>query len=166
MTDPDPTPTPDSAGSLAESRLLTVAEAAAATGLSRKVITGRMDRGTLRVVKDDLGTRRVPRAELQRTGLLDASHPAESPNESRGELVIWRDLYERERQEHDDTRERLTDRADEERRRGDQAEASAAELRAQLAAIANAGPIRAMRLRRALRADGLGEALMDRSAND
>jgi hypothetical protein len=159
VTGPEPTPNRDSEESSVESRLLTVAEAAAVTGLTRKVITGRMDRGTLRVVKDDSGTRRVPRAELQRAGLLDQSHPAESVTESRGELVIWRDLYERERQEHEDTRDQLTDRADEERRRGDQAEAAAAELREQLAAITNAGPIRAMRLRRALRARGLGEAL-------
>jgi hypothetical protein len=126
----------DSADSPTPGRLLTPAEAAQATGLSRKQITGRMDRGSLRVIKDAEGTRRVPRAELVRVGLLDSdgspSHPAESLNES-GELVIWRDLYERERQE----------RAD--------AEAERAELQAQLAAIANAGPIRAMRLRRQAR---------------
>lgn len=157
---------PDSAGSSAESRLLTVAEAVAATGLSRKVITGRMDRGTLRTVKDDSGTRRVPRAELQRAGLLDSSHPGESANKTRGELVIWRELYERERDEHEATRERLNDQAEEERRRVEEAQAAAAELREQLAAIANAGPIRAMRLRRELRARGLGQALADRGAND
>jgi hypothetical protein len=130
----------DLANSPTPGRLLTPAEAAQATGLSRKQITGRMDRGSLRVIKDTEGTRRVPRAELVRVGLLDLdgspSHPAESPNESgdsAGELVIWRDLYERERQE----------RAD--------AEAERAELQTQLAAIANAGPIRAMRLRREVR---------------
>jgi hypothetical protein len=130
----------DSVDSSTPGRLLTPAEAAQATGLSRKQITGRMDRGSLRVIKDAEGTRRVPRAELVRAGFLaddgSPSHPAESPNESgdsTGELVIWRDLYERERQE----------RAD--------AEAERAELQTQLAAIANAGPIRAMRLRRQVR---------------
>jgi hypothetical protein len=130
--DPGDSPTPG--------RLLTPAAAAQATGLSRKQITGRMDRGSLRVIKDAEGTRRVPRAELVRVGLLavdgSPSHSLESPNESgdsAGELVIWRDLYERERQE----------RAD--------AEAERAELQNQLAAIANAGPIRAMRLRRQVR---------------
>jgi hypothetical protein len=126
--DPADSPTPG--------RLLTPAEAAQATGLSRKQITGRMDRGSLRVIKDAEGTRRVPRAELVRVGLLaidgSPSHPAES-DDSAGELVIWRDLYERERQERTD------------------AEAKRAELQTQLAAIANAGPIRAMRLRRQVR---------------
>ena len=162
MTDPETTPDPDSPGALADSRLLTPAEAAAATGLSKKVITGRMDRGTLRTVADDAGTRRVPRAELDRAGLLGPSDPGESPNESR-ELVIWRDLYERERDAHETTRSELVTQAEEERRRGEAAQASAAELREQLAAIANAGPIRAMRLRRTLRARGLGEALPSRS---
>lgn len=126
-------PDSDSPDSQETPRLLTPAEAAQLTGLSRKQITGKMDRGSLRVVKDAAGTRRVPKTELVRAGLLNASHPGESPSESGGELVIWRDLYERERQE----------RAD--------AEAERAELRAQLAAIANAGPIRAIRLRRQAR---------------
>jgi len=135
--DPEVNSKPDSGDSPAEPRrLLTVAEAAEVTGLSRKVITGRMDRGTLRVVRDESGTRRVPRGELLRVGLLATSHPGESGAESPshpGELVIWRDLYERERAKA----EALAD--------------SERELYAQLAAIANAGPIRALRLRRQLR---------------
>ena len=144
-TDPVDSPTPG--------RLLTPAAAAQATGLSRKQITGRMDRGSLRVIKDAEGTRRVPRAELVRVGLLavdgSPSHPAELLNESddsAGELVIWRDLYERERQE----------RAD--------AQADRAELQTQLAAIANAGPIRAMRLRRQVRHQLEQAAVSDTSA--
>lgn len=136
----------DDSGDLVEqpTRLLTPAEAAQLTGLSRKQITGKMDRGSLRVVKDESGTRRVPRTELVRAGLLlateSASHPAESLSESGGELVIWRDLYERERQDHEREREAHA-----------QAEAERAELLAQLAALANAGPIRAIRLRRQVR---------------
>ncbi len=144
MTDSEPDsqsdPTPDSEHSPAAPRLLTPAEAAAATGLAKKVITGRMDRGTLRVVRDESGTRR--------TGLLDASHPAKSgvespghPGESAGEsqghpgeLVVWQTAYEREREERVE------------------AQAQAQEMRDQLIAIANAGPIRALRLRRQLRA--------------
>ncbi len=133
ITDPLGDSGADSAESDPLPRLLTPAEAAQLTGVSRKQITGRMDRGTLRVVKDEAGTRRVPRAELVRTGLLDPSHPGKSQAESGGELVIWRDMYEREREE----------RAIAERQH--------AELRAQLAAIAHAGPIRAMRLRRETR---------------
>lgn len=59
----------------------------------------------------------------------------------------WEDLYEREYA----AREReYAARAD--------AEATAAALREQLTAIANAGPIRAMRLRRTLRAGSFGDA--------
>ncbi|MFZ0043432.1 MAG: hypothetical protein WAK93_19135 [Solirubrobacteraceae bacterium] len=137
MNDSIPVPSADSAESEPEPRLLTVAEAAKLCGLTPKVISGRMDRETLRVVRDDSGTRRVPRAELVRTGLLDPSHPGESGAESPshpGELVIWRDLYEREREQREQAQEREN------------------ELRVQLTAIANAGPIRALRLRRALRA--------------
>ncbi len=148
MTDSDPDsqldPAPDSEHSPAEPRLLTPAEAAAATGLAKKVITGRMDRGTLRVVRDELGTRRVPRAELVRAGLLEASHPGESPAKSAsppGELVRWEDLYERERAKAEALAE------------------SERELYAQLAAIANAGPIRALRLRHQLRTMSATDAL-------
>lgn len=112
-----------------EPRLLTITQAAAETGLSAKAIARRIERGTLRAVHDEQGRRVVPRAELDRAGLLGGEQ-AGSP---RGELVLWRDLYEREREEREDlaARER--------------------ELHAQLVAIANAGPIRAMRLRRQIR---------------
>lgn len=107
-------------------RLLTIAQAAAETRLSVKAIARRIERGTLRAVHDEQGRRVVPRAELDRAGLLggqEEGHPG-------GELVLWRDLYEREREEREDlaARER--------------------ELHDQLVAIANAGPIRALRLRR------------------
>jgi hypothetical protein len=105
-----------------------------------------MDRGTLRVVRDESGTRRVPRAELVRAGLLSASHPGESPDKSAshpGELVRWEDLYERERAKAEALAE------------------SERELYAQLAAIANAGPIRALRLRRQLRTVSATDASLD-----
>lgn len=137
LTDSDRDPERESGDSEKPPRLLTPAEAAAATGRTRKQITGMMDRGSLRVVKGEDGTRRVPRAELVRVGLLagdgSPSHPAESDSESARELVIWRDMFERERAEHAVTRE--------------QAKA----LRVELASIASAGPIRAMRLRRRAR---------------
>jgi hypothetical protein len=146
MTDSEPDPQADSDDSPREPRLLSPAEAAAATGLARKAITGRMDRGTLRVVRDESGTRRVPRAELVRAGLLNASHPGESPDKSAshpGELVRWEDLYERERAKAEALAE------------------SERELYAQLAAIANAGPIRALRLRRQLRTVSATDASLD-----
>jgi hypothetical protein len=52
---------------------------------------------------------------------------------ARRELVVWRDLYEQERQEREE------------------ADAHARALEHELIAIANAGPIRALRLRRQLR---------------
>jgi len=60
--------------------------------------------------------------------------PSEDQGSASGELVIWRDLYERERGERED------------------GQAQAQELREQLVAIANAGPIRARRLRQQLSA--------------
>ncbi len=142
--DQDPDAPPDGGP-----RLLSLTEAASATGLSRKAIERRADRGTLRFVHDDRGRRVVPRAELERAGLLDEGTPAVGA--AGRELVKWQEMYEREREDHAETREQLTARADEERRRGDQVAARAEQLHADLAAIANAGPVRAWRLRRALR---------------
>ncbi len=47
---------------------LTIAEAAEATGLTKKAIRNRVDRGQLRAVLRD-GVRRIPRSELDRAGL-------------------------------------------------------------------------------------------------
>lgn len=124
----EPLPSPETLPAEAP-RLLTITQAAIETGLSAKAIARRIERGTLRAVHDDQGRRVVPRAELDRAGLLN-QQPEGNPG---GELVLWRDLYERERAEHQAViaRER--------------------ELHSQLAAIANAGPIRAMRLRKQTR---------------
>lgn len=127
MTDHEP-PIPEALPAGAP-RLLTIAQAVAETGLSAKAIARRIERGTLRAVHDEQGRRVVPRAELDRAGLLGGGEEG-GPG---GALVLWRDLYECERVEREDlaTRER--------------------ELRAQLVALANAGPIRAARLRRQVR---------------
>jgi excisionase family DNA binding protein len=50
-------------------RTCTISEAAELTGLSRKAIARRVDRGTLRSVVRD-GRRRIPVSELERAGLL------------------------------------------------------------------------------------------------
>ena len=51
---------------------LTIAEAADATGLTKKAVRNRVDRGQVRAVLRD-GVRRIPRSELERAGLsLDA----------------------------------------------------------------------------------------------
>jgi excisionase family DNA binding protein len=51
-------------------RTYTIAEAADLTGLSRKAIARRVERGSLRSVVRN-GRRRIPRSELARAGLLD-----------------------------------------------------------------------------------------------
>ena len=114
-------------------RLLTISEAASATGLSRKALTRRIERGSLRAVKDERGRRVVPRGELERAELLNLDGSPGEEGYPGGELVIWRDLYEQERQEREE------------------ADAHTRELEHDLIAIANAGPIRALRLRRQLR---------------
>jgi predicted DNA-binding transcriptional regulator AlpA len=114
--------------------LLTLSEAAVATGLSVKALTRRIERGTLPSERH-AGRRVVRRGELQRLKLIGpGSRSSQQRGTTTGEVELWRDLYERERQE----RERSTERA--------------AELQRELVAIANAGPIRAMRLRKQLRA--------------
>lgn len=127
-TSPAPTPESDPTG---VPRLLTISQAASLTGLSRKALARRIERGTLRSVKDAEGRHVVPRGELERAQLIGVDGKPGNPG---GELVLWRELYERERQE----REQMAGRAQ--------------ELERELVAIANAGPIRAMRLRRHLRA--------------
>lgn len=47
---------------------LTIAEAAEATGLTKKALRNRVDRGLVRAVLRD-GVRRIPRSELERVGL-------------------------------------------------------------------------------------------------
>jgi excisionase family DNA binding protein len=51
-------------------RTYTISEAADLTGLSRKAIARRVERGSLRSVVRS-GRRRIPRSELERAGLLD-----------------------------------------------------------------------------------------------
>ncbi len=131
MADPEASPALDHSGSpRPPGRLLTVADAAAATGLSQKALRRRVDRGTLRAVHDEQGRRMLPRAELIRAELLSQDG---QPGRPGGELIVWREIAERERA------------------RAELAEAQAVELRVTLAGIAQAGPIRALRLRRALR---------------
>jgi DNA-binding transcriptional MerR regulator len=142
----------------------TLSEAAERCGVSVAALRRRADRGTIRTVKRD-GVRRVPRSELERAGLGVAA-PA-TPAE------VVRELAETiRRQERELAALRaLPERVDAERERVDAAEHRAADsaaealrLRAELDAIATAGPIRALRLRQRLRRgaesapNGLGAA--------
>jgi excisionase family DNA binding protein len=134
QTDHDGVPPTPEADPNGVPRLLTISEAASATGLSRKALTRRIERGSLRSVKDERGRRVVPRGELERADLLNLDGTPGDEGSPGGELVIWRDLYEHERLEREE------------------ADAHARDLEHDLIAITNAGPIRALRLRRQLRA--------------
>lgn len=109
-------------------RLLTISEAAALSGLSRRAMAKRVERGSVRSVRNERGWRVVPRTELERLGLIGEGQTPGGP------VVVWQELYEATRQERDQAQER------------------ARSLELELVAIANAGPIRAMRLRKQLRA--------------
>ena len=127
---PDPlTPTPEG-----EPQLLTLPEAAIVTGLSVKALTRRIERGTLPSERHH-ARRVVRRGELERQNLIGAGNRTEDGGgEPAGEIVIWRELYEREHQE------------------GEQLRQERDELRLELAALANASGIRAWKLKRETRA--------------
>lgn len=148
-----------------------IREAAEYCSVSYQAMRKRVDRGSVQIVKHD-GVRRIPRIELERTGLWPGARQGDSEevaglrqeNERlRGELAQHRQLTERaeaaaeaerqarERAEHEFHRERA------QRHASEQASAEAHrdrdELRRHLEEITNAGPIRAFRLRRKLRAE-------------
>ena len=129
----------------------TLREAAQLTGITVAALRRRADRGTIQTVQRD-GRRRVPRSELERAGLR-VGPPPES-----AELVAQLAQTIRDQERELAALRLLPARVEAERRRvedlaADQAAAAAArdELQAQVDAIAAAGPIRALRLRRQLR---------------
>jgi excisionase family DNA binding protein len=69
-------------------RTFTIAEAAELSGLSRKAIARRVERGSLRSVVRN-GRRRIPRSELERAGLL-AEGDEDTPNLDPGALLLPR----------------------------------------------------------------------------
>lgn len=83
---------------------LTIAEAAEATGLSKKALRNRVDRGQLRAVLRE-GVRRIPRSELERAGIAvrlphEAADGADTPPQDEAEspsleATAWRDVLER-----------------------------------------------------------------------
>lgn len=78
---------------------LTIAEAAEATGLTKKAVRNRVDRGQLRAVLRD-GVRRIPQSELERAGLFEAGtkrparqrQPEAAPSEAIILAQVVRDL--------------------------------------------------------------------------
>lgn len=62
---------------------LTIAEAADATGLTKKAVRNRVDRGQVRAVLRD-GVRRIPRSELERAG-LSLEHPEAGGGAAKGQ---------------------------------------------------------------------------------
>jgi hypothetical protein len=156
-------------------RLLTLRQAAEATDSTVKALRSRAERGSLRTVKRERGgqlVRLVPRSELIRAGLLadvdtaeraqaaEATELREQISALRADLTNARALTEKaqsreaaESVAHDQTRGALHEaRADAEHVRAAAAE-ERDELRSCLDEITNAGPIRAFRLRRKLRAE-------------
>lgn len=136
---------------------LTIAEAATATGLSKKAIRNRVDRGQLRAVLRD-GVRRIPHSELERAGLWP--HAIEAASRQPAAKEAWAELLARlERQAAELAQLRaLTREADslrDERERLEQdfhrerAERQAAEQR--LEHLAGAGLLTRRRLLRELR---------------
>lgn len=132
-------------------------EAAEVCDISYQAMRTRVDRGQLQVVKRD-GTRRIPGIELEKAGLLGGPADPEvvqlrSENgELRQELQALRALPARVEMERE-ARERMEEAFHQEHAEKQTADETARELQAQLEEIAAAGPIRALRLRRKLRAD-------------
>lgn len=148
----------------ASQRLLTLRQAADATGLSLKALRSRADRGQIQTVRrpDSNGQplRLVPRTELERLGLIPVDPDQELHHELeqlRAELAEQRRLAEHaesahqvEHQAHEHTRAALH----EQRARAAAAAQRSDDLQAALDAITTAGPIKALRLRRRLKTTG------------
>ena len=137
-------------------RSYTVREAAKACGVSYQAMRTRVDRGQLQVIKRN-GTRRIPERELEEAGLLggptnpEVVHLRSENAELRQELQAMRALPARVEAERE-ARERMEEAFHQERAERQAADEAARELQSQLEEIAAAGPIRALRLRRKLRA--------------
>lgn len=141
----------------------TIREAAEASGLTYEALRARVDRGTIRAGKrSEDAARVIPRSELQRVGLLPGNDHGELQAEIdrlRAELKAHRLLTERAQGEtaaEREARERMEEAFHQARAERQAADHAAQELRTQLEEIAAAGPIRALRLRRRLRAERAG----------
>ena len=136
----------------------TIREAAKRCGVTYQAMRKRVDRGALQTVKRE-GVRRIPRSELERAGLWPGSTTSDvelrAENERlRQELEAHRVLAEQAQSAEAaerSARERAERGAVEDRAERGVAEQRAKALRAEAEAIANAGPIRALRLRKQLR---------------
>jgi excisionase family DNA binding protein len=137
----------------------TTAEAARLTGTTVRALRKRIERGTLRAARAGEGWR-IPRSELERAGLhISAPVPAtelvrelaETIRRQERELIALRALPAKVEQ-HRHTLAALDVERQEAQRRAAQSDAEAQALRAEVEQIAAAGPIRALRLRRKLRA--------------
>lgn len=137
----------------------TTAEAARLTGTSVRALRKRIERGTLRAARADDGWR-IPRSELERAGLrigppaaaVDVVRElAETIRRQERELAALRALPAKIEQ-HRHTLAALDNERQEAHLRAADSDAEALRLRCELDRIAAAGPIRALRLRRELRA--------------
>lgn len=69
--------------------MLTIAEAAEVTGLTKKALRNRVDRGQVRSVLRD-GMRHIPRSELERAGLMGQRDEAAAEATEAGKIGIER----------------------------------------------------------------------------
>ena len=137
----------------------TTAQAARLTGTTVRALRKRIERGTLRAARGGGGWR-IPHSELERAG-LHISPPAEA-TELVAELAETIRRQERELaalralpakvEQHRHTLAVLDGERQAAERRAAESAAEADALRAEINQIAAAGPIRALRLRRKLRA--------------
>lgn len=137
----------------------TTAEAARLTGTTVRALRKRIERGTLRAARAGEGWR-IPRSELERAGLhINAPAAAtelvrelaETIRRQERELAALRALPAKVEQ-HRHTLAALDGERQQAERRAAESAAEADALRAEVEQIAAAGPIRALRLRRKLRA--------------
>lgn len=138
-------------------RLLTLRDAAEVSGLTLKALRSRADRGQIQTVRrpDANGQpiRFVPHAELERLGLV----PTDPDQTLKDELDQLREQLQDARRltEHAESAHQVEHDAHEHTRAALHEErARAATLQADLDAIAAAGPIKALRLRRRLKTTG------------
>jgi len=136
----------------------TIREAAKRCGVTYQAMRKRVDRDTLQTVKRE-GVRRIPRSELERTGLWPGSTTSDAELRAENERLRPEPETHRvltERAQGAEAAEREAREHAEQGAMKDRAERQVAEQRAEsltteAEAIANAGPIRALRLRKQLR---------------
>ncbi|MCL2418949.1 MAG: hypothetical protein FWD04_06635 [Conexibacteraceae bacterium] len=138
---------------------MTLTEAAEATGLPRRNLESRIERGQLRAVRAERNgkpVRLVPVSELERLGLLTADgEPGPSTPqvvEAQGrELIVWRQVAEQEKARADDERARVDELQNELRQAAAELAVERQTLAQERGELSRASAWGALRLRREAR---------------